>query len=68
MPALGSVWFFGDARTPTTDAIAAAVEVARRNDAVLTVLGAVRRAEDRVFRSSAGARVLEVVRKDLEAW
>ncbi|HYG68340.1 MAG TPA: universal stress protein, partial [Anaeromyxobacteraceae bacterium] len=39
-----------------------------RNDAVLTVLGATGRAEDRVFRSTGGARVLEAVRKDLEVW
>lgn len=68
MKALESVWVYVDPLAPAGDALAAAVEVCRRSGAALTLVGAIGRSQDHVFQTSAGAQVLQAVRKDREAW
>jgi nucleotide-binding universal stress UspA family protein len=67
MKPIESVWLFVDANAPAGDALATAVEVARRSGAELTNIGAIGRTEDRMFETSFGEKLLQLVRKDREA-
>jgi len=67
MRGLEDVWMYAEARAPAEDALAAAVEAARRGGATLTVVGAIGRSEDRVFQTSFGREVMRMVREDREA-
>ena len=64
---LENVWVFADARAPAGEALAAAAEATRRSEGTLTVIGAIGRSEDQVFRTYFGHKVLRMVRKDREA-
>lgn len=67
MRGLEDVWVYVEARAPAEDALAAAVEAARRGGGTLTVVGAIGRSEDRVFQTSFGREILRMVREDREA-
>lgn len=67
MKAFENVWLYVDALAPAGDALAAAIEVSRRNGAALTIIGAIGRSEDRIFKTSFGEQVLDLVRKDRES-
>lgn len=67
MKALEKVWAYVGAGAPVSDALGAAVEAARRSGAALTLVGAIGREEDRIFRTSFGERVMRMVRDDREA-
>ncbi len=67
MQGLGNVWVYVEARAPADEALAAAVEATRRGGGALTVVGAIGRAEDRVFQTSFGREILRMVREDREA-
>jgi len=67
MKGLESVWVFIEARAPASEALAAAAEATQRGDGTLTVIGAVGRSEDQVFRTSFGQKVLRMVREDRES-
>jgi universal stress protein E len=67
MKGLENVWVFVEARAPASEALAVAAEVTRRGDGTLTVIGAVGRSEDQVFRTSFGRKVLRMVREDRES-
>lgn len=67
MKALEKVWVYSGAATPQSGALGAGVEVARRTGAVLTLVGAIGRDEDRIFRTSFGERIMRIVRDDREA-
>lgn len=62
-----NVWLYVDPLTSAVDALHAAVELARRTGAELTLVGAIGRSEDRIFRTSFGEHILRLVRKDREA-
>jgi nucleotide-binding universal stress UspA family protein len=63
---LSRTWVYVDAALPIGDALAAGVEVARRDGGTLDVLAAIGRSEDRIFQTSFGAEILRVVREDRE--
>jgi nucleotide-binding universal stress UspA family protein len=67
MKGLENVWVYVEARAPASEALAAAVEAAQRSDGTLTVIGAIGRSEDQVFRTYFGRKVLRMVREDREA-
>ena len=67
MKGLEKVWIYVEARAPASDALAAAAEATQRGDGTLTVIGAVGRSEDQVFRTSFGQKVLRMVREDRES-
>ncbi len=67
MTNLANVWVYVEARAPAEEALAAAVEAARRGGGTLTVVGAIGRSEDRVFQTSFGREILRMVRDDREA-
>jgi len=64
MKPLEQVWVYVEARAPANEVMAAAAEACRRSDAVLTVIGAIGRTEDRVFQTSFGREILRMVRED----
>jgi universal stress protein E len=64
---LENVWVFAEARAPVGEALAAAAEATRRSEGTLTVIGAVGRSEDQVFKTSFGRKVLRMVREDRES-
>jgi nucleotide-binding universal stress UspA family protein len=67
MKAIENVWLYVDALAPAGDALGVAVEVSRRSGAALTLIGAIGRSEDRIFETSFGEQILQLVRKDREA-
>jgi universal stress protein E len=67
MRGLENVWVFVEARAPGTEALAAAAEATRRSEGTLTVIGAIGRSEDQVFRTYFGHKVLRMVRTEREA-
>jgi len=67
MKAIEDVWIFVDPLAPAGDALGTAVEVARRSGGALTLIGAIGRAEDRIFETSFGEQILRLVRKDRES-
>ena len=67
MKGLEDVWVYIEARAPASGALAAAAEATQRGDGTLTVIGAVGRSEDQVFRTSFGRKVLRMVREDRES-
>src|SRR5512137_88108 len=67
MKGLENVWVYVEARAPASEALAAAVEATQRSDGTLTVIGAIGRSEDQVFRTYFGRKVLRMVREDREA-
>ena len=67
MKRLENVWVYADALAPAVGAVAAAVEVSRRSGAALTLLGAIGRSEERMFETSFGDKILQLVRKDRES-
>jgi universal stress protein E len=67
MKGLENVWVFVEAGAPASAALAAAAEAAQRGGGTLTVLGAVGRSEDQVFKTSFGRKVLRMVREERES-
>ncbi|MBK9516443.1 MAG: universal stress protein [Anaeromyxobacter sp.] len=67
MKGLDNVWVYVEARAPAEQALAAAIEAARRGGGALTVVGAIGRSEDRVFQTTFGREILRMVRDDREA-
>lgn len=67
MKTIEEVWLYVDALAPAGDALGTAVDVARRSGAALTLIGAIGRSEDRIFETSFGERILQLVRKDRES-
>ena len=67
MKGLENVWVFVEPRAPGSEALAAAAEATRRSEGALTVIGAIGRSEDQVFRTYFGHKVLRMVRKEREA-
>ncbi len=67
MRPLENVWIYVDAEGPIADALAVAIEAARRSGATLTLVGAIGRREDPVFETSFGHRILRLVREDRAA-
>jgi len=67
MKGLENVWVYVEARAPATEVLGAAVETTRRSGGSLTLLGAIGRAEDRVFQTSFGREILRMIRDDREA-
>jgi nucleotide-binding universal stress UspA family protein len=67
MKTIEDVWLYVDALAPAEASLHAAVEVSRRSGAALTVIGAIGRSEDRIFETSFGERILQMVRKDRES-
>jgi len=67
MKGLENVWVYVEARAPASEALAAAAEATRRSEGTLTVIDAIGRSEDQVFRTYFGHKVLRMVRKDREA-
>jgi nucleotide-binding universal stress UspA family protein len=67
MKGLENVWLYVEARAPASQALAAAVEATQRNEGTLTVIGAIGRSENQVFRTYFGRKVLRMVREDREA-
>lgn len=67
MKAIENVWLYVDALAPAGEALGAAVEVSRRNGAALTIIGAIGRTEDRIFDTSFGEQVFQLIRKDRES-
>jgi len=63
MKGLENVWVYVEAQAPATEALAATTEATQRGDGTLTVIGAVGRSEDPVFRTSFGQKVLRMVRE-----
>lgn len=64
MLSLQRVWVYVEARAPASEVMEAAAEACRRSDAVLDVIGAIGRTEDRVFQTSFGHEILRMVRED----
>jgi len=67
MKGLENVWVYVEARAPANEALAAAVEATQRGDGTLTLVGAIGRSEDPVFRTSFGQKVQRMVREDRES-
>jgi len=67
MKGLENVWVYAEARAPASEALAAAAEATHRSAGTLTVIGAIGRSEDQVFRTSFGRKVLRMVREDRES-
>lgn len=67
MRTLEQVWVYVDAVAPATELVSAGVEASRRSGATLTLVGAIGRAEDRMFQTSFGREILRIVRADREA-
>lgn len=67
MRGLERVWVYVEARAPANEALAVAVEAARRGGGALTVIGAIGRTEDRVFQTSFGREIMRMVRDDRES-
>lgn len=67
MKAIENVWLYVDALAPAGEALGTAVEVSRRGGAALTIIEAIGRAEDRIFETSFGEQILQLVRKDRES-
>ncbi len=67
MKSLENVWVYIEGNAPASDALAAAVEATQRGDGTLTLVGAIGRSEDPVFRTYFGQKVQRMVREDRES-
>jgi nucleotide-binding universal stress UspA family protein len=67
MNALSKIWMYVDPVLPLHDALAAAIEAARRSGGALELVAAIGRSEDRIFQTSFGLQLLRIVREDREA-
>lgn len=56
MKRLENVWVYVDALAPAVGALAAAIEVSRRNAAARTLVGAIGRSEERMVETSSPVR------------
>ena len=67
MKGLTNVWVYVEGRAPANEALAAAVEATQRGGGTLTLVGAIGRSEDQVFRTYFGRKVQGMVREEREA-